>query len=94
MELEPDTEAVANKGFKLGCISCKMRGEVRAVASVSWSFKAKGEEEFSPVSGNKSPQTVHDLQPQVRLKASLSVHGTRKRKTQRKSLWQEVGLAL
>lgn len=58
VELEPDTEAVANKGFKLGCISCKMRGEVRAVASVSWSFKAVDEEDFSPVSGNKPQQTI------------------------------------
>lgn len=74
VELEPDTEAVANKGFKLGCISCKKRGEVRAVASVSWSFKAEDEEYFSPVSDNKSQQTRHDLQPKVRLESSLSVH--------------------
>lgn len=58
VELEPDTEAVASKGFKLGCISCKMRGEVRAVASVSWAFKAQDEEDFSPVSGNESQQTT------------------------------------
>lgn len=75
MELEPDTEAVANKGFKLGCISCKMRGEVRAVASVSWFFKAEDEEDFSPVSGNKSQLTTHNLQEKVRLEDSLSVHG-------------------
>lgn len=56
MELEPDTEAVANEGFKLGCISCKMRGEVRAVASVTWSFKGQDEEDFSPVSGNETQQ--------------------------------------
>lgn len=69
MELEPDTEAVANEGFKLGCISCKMRSEVRAVASVNWSFKGQDKKDFSPVSGNESQQT-----------ASLSVHrGSRKR---------------
>lgn len=49
VELEPDTEAVANEGFKLGCISCKMRSEVRAVASVSWSFKGQDKEDFSPL---------------------------------------------
>lgn len=71
MELEPDTEAVANEGFKLGCISCKMRSEVRAVASVTWSFKGQDMEYSYDVSGNKSQQT-----------ASLSVHrGSRKRDT-------------
>lgn len=52
MELESDTEAVANEGFKLGCISCKRRGEVKAVAIVKWYFKALGEQNFSHVSGN------------------------------------------
>lgn len=50
MELDSDTEAVANEGFKLGCISCKMRGEVPATATVDWYFKASGETEFSHVS--------------------------------------------
>ncbi|KAM9309594.1 sodium channel, voltage-gated, type I, beta a [Pholidichthys leucotaenia] len=49
VELDPDTEAVANEGFKLSCISCKKRGEVEAVTSVSWSFRASGEAEFSPL---------------------------------------------
>ncbi|XP_041798533.1 sodium channel, voltage-gated, type I, beta a [Chelmon rostratus] len=47
VELDSDTEAVAMEGFKLGCISCKMRGEVPATASVNWYFKAKDETEFS-----------------------------------------------
>lgn len=47
MEVDSDTEAVANEGFKLGCISCKMRGEVPATASVNWYFKASDETEFS-----------------------------------------------
>lgn len=49
VEVDSDTEAVANEGFKLGCISCKMRGEVQATASVSWFFKAKDENEFSSI---------------------------------------------
>ncbi|CAK6964261.1 sodium channel%2C voltage-gated, type I, beta a [Scomber scombrus] len=43
VEVDSDTEAVASRGFKLGCISCKMRGEVRAIASVDWYFKASDE---------------------------------------------------
>lgn len=50
VELESDTEAVANKGFKLGCISCKMRGEVRATASINWYFRGSDEAVYSPVS--------------------------------------------
>ncbi|XP_044064237.1 sodium channel, voltage-gated, type I, beta a [Siniperca chuatsi] len=47
VEVDSNTEAVANEGFKLGCISCKMRGEVPAMASVNWYFKASDEMEFS-----------------------------------------------
>lgn len=54
MELDSDTEAVVNQGFKLGCISCKMRGEVHATASVNWYFKASDETEFSHVSSDKN----------------------------------------
>lgn len=49
VELDSDTEAVANEGFKLGCISCKMRGEVPATAAVNWYFKASDETEFSHI---------------------------------------------
>ncbi|XP_067456911.1 sodium channel, voltage-gated, type I, beta a isoform X2 [Thunnus thynnus] len=49
VEVDSDTEAVANKGFKLGCISCKMRGEVPAIATVSWYFRASDETEFSHI---------------------------------------------
>ncbi|XP_071751083.2 sodium channel, voltage-gated, type I, beta b [Centroberyx gerrardi] len=45
-EVDSDTEAVAGKGFKLGCISCKMRSEVEGSASVDWYFRAKGEADF------------------------------------------------
>ncbi|XP_051526736.1 sodium channel subunit beta-1-like [Myxocyprinus asiaticus] len=45
-EPDSDTEAVAGQGFKLGCISCKMRGEVEATATVDWQFKARGEPDF------------------------------------------------
>lgn len=49
VEVDSDTEAVAHEGFKLGCISCKMRGEVPATATVEWYFKASDETEFSPL---------------------------------------------
>ncbi|KAA8586208.1 hypothetical protein FQN60_007777 [Etheostoma spectabile] len=45
-EVDSDTEAVAGMGFKLGCISCKMRREVEATATVDWYFRAKGEADF------------------------------------------------
>ncbi|XP_061675131.1 sodium channel, voltage-gated, type I, beta a [Syngnathoides biaculeatus] len=47
VEVDSDTEAVANRGFKLGCISCKRRGEVKATASVTWLFKARDDVHFS-----------------------------------------------
>lgn len=49
-EVDSDTEAVAGKGFKLGCISCKRRSEVDGSATVEWYFRAKGEADFVPVS--------------------------------------------
>ncbi|KAK9958238.1 hypothetical protein ABG768_012411 [Culter alburnus] len=45
-EVDSDTEAVAGRSFKLGCISCKMRGEVEATATIDWLFKARGEDDF------------------------------------------------
>lgn len=45
-EVDSDTEAVSGKGFKLGCISCKMRSEVDGSATVEWYFRAKGEPDF------------------------------------------------
>uniref|UniRef100_A0A8B9K9G6 Sodium channel, voltage-gated, type I, beta b n=1 Tax=Astyanax mexicanus TaxID=7994 RepID=A0A8B9K9G6_ASTMX len=48
--VDSDTEAVAGQDFKLGCISCKMRGEVEASATADWFFKARGETEFAHVS--------------------------------------------
>uniref|UniRef100_A0A8C2ZJ71 Sodium channel regulatory subunit beta-3 n=1 Tax=Cyclopterus lumpus TaxID=8103 RepID=A0A8C2ZJ71_CYCLU len=45
--VDSNTEAVADEGFKLGCISCKRRGEVKATAFVKWSFKASDENKFA-----------------------------------------------
>ncbi|XP_049607642.1 sodium channel subunit beta-1 [Syngnathus scovelli] len=45
-EPESDTQAVVGRGFKLGCLSCKRRSEVKATATVEWYFKAKGEVDF------------------------------------------------
>lgn len=42
-EVDSETEAVAGRGFKLGCISCKLRSEVDATATIDWFFKARGE---------------------------------------------------
>uniref|UniRef100_A0A8C2ZL75 Sodium channel regulatory subunit beta-3 n=1 Tax=Cyclopterus lumpus TaxID=8103 RepID=A0A8C2ZL75_CYCLU len=47
VEVDSNTEAVADEGFKLGCISCKRRGEVKATAFVKWSFKASDENKFA-----------------------------------------------
>ncbi|KAJ8289723.1 hypothetical protein GJAV_G00004540 [Gymnothorax javanicus] len=49
VEVDSDTEAVAGKGFKMSCISCKMRGEVPATATVDWSFKGKEDNDFLPI---------------------------------------------
>ncbi|XP_028280907.1 sodium channel subunit beta-1-like isoform X1 [Parambassis ranga] len=49
VEVDSDTEAVVNEGFKLSCISCKKRGEVPAEASVNWTFRARGENESTPL---------------------------------------------
>ncbi|KAG7500565.1 hypothetical protein JOB18_023526 [Solea senegalensis] len=48
-EVDSDTQAVAGKGFKLGCISCKNRSEVEATSYVKWEFMPKGESEFIPI---------------------------------------------
>uniref|UniRef100_A0A3Q3X1Z3 Sodium channel regulatory subunit beta-3 n=1 Tax=Mola mola TaxID=94237 RepID=A0A3Q3X1Z3_MOLML len=60
VELESDTEAVAHEGFKLGCISCKRRGEVRARASVNWFFKASDETEFSHLYSYEETEEIID----------------------------------
>ncbi|XP_032410455.1 sodium channel, voltage-gated, type I, beta a isoform X1 [Xiphophorus hellerii] len=49
VEVDSDTEAVANEGFKLGCISCKMRAEVPAKAVVTWFFRSSDDQDFSPL---------------------------------------------
>ncbi|XP_029022150.1 sodium channel, voltage-gated, type I, beta b [Betta splendens] len=46
VEVDSDTEAVAGKGFKIGCISCKRRSEVPGSANVEWYFRPKGDTEF------------------------------------------------
>ncbi|KAM8871288.1 sodium channel regulatory subunit beta-1-like [Spinachia spinachia] len=47
VEVDSNTEAVANEAFLLGCISCKMRGEVPATAYVEWTFKAWDADNFT-----------------------------------------------
>lgn len=51
-EVDSDTEAVAGMGFKLGCISCKKRSEVKGAATVEWYFQPKGEADFFQVSAH------------------------------------------
>ncbi|XP_069031967.1 sodium channel regulatory subunit beta-1-like [Embiotoca jacksoni] len=48
-EVDSDTEAVAGKGFKLGCISCKRRSEVEGSATIEWYFRAKEESDFNRI---------------------------------------------
>ncbi|KAA0709877.1 Sodium channel subunit beta-1 [Triplophysa tibetana] len=45
-EVDSDTEAVAGDSFQLGCLSCKVRLEVPATATVDWLFKARGGNSF------------------------------------------------
>ncbi|MBN3271237.1 SCN1B protein, partial [Polyodon spathula] len=47
VEVESNTEAVLGQGFKLGCISCKLRREVEATSSVEWYFKSKEDADLS-----------------------------------------------
>ncbi|XP_031431928.1 sodium channel, voltage-gated, type I, beta a [Clupea harengus] len=61
VEVNSDTEAVAGRGFKLGCISCKMRGEVQATATVDWYFKAKGEINFTHIYTYDDPANPTDI---------------------------------
>ncbi|KAM9782639.1 sodium channel, voltage-gated, type I, beta a [Neosynchiropus ocellatus] len=49
VEVESDTEAAAYSFFKVGCISCKQRGEVEAVASVNWYFKGTEDANFTHI---------------------------------------------
>lgn len=59
-EVDSDTEAVAGKGFKLGCISCKRRSEVEGSATVEWHFKPKGEADFVHIyTYNEEGPTIH-----------------------------------
>lgn len=61
-EVDSDTEAVAGKGFKLGCISCKRRSEVAGSATVEWYFRAKGEADFVHIYtyNEEGPTVEHD----------------------------------
>ncbi|XP_020508181.1 sodium channel, voltage-gated, type I, beta a [Labrus bergylta] len=49
VEVDSDTEAEVDSGFKLGCISCKRRGEVSAEAYVEWEFKPFNDSEPIPI---------------------------------------------
>lgn len=71
-EVDSDTEAVAGKGFKLGCISCKRRSEVEGSATVEWYFRAKGEADFVRVSPHQLGSTSHIRDIRLFLCHSLS----------------------
>ncbi|XP_067111848.1 sodium channel subunit beta-1-like [Osmerus mordax] len=67
-EVDSDTEAVAGRGFKLGCISCKMRSEVEGSATIEWYFKAKGEYDFAHIYDyNEEGPTIVDERFEDRL---------------------------
>lgn len=67
VEVDSDTEAVVNEGFKLGCISCKMRGEVPAEASVEWYFRALNENKSSLLYSYDNESRVWDQRFKERL---------------------------
>lgn len=75
VEVDSDTQAVVNEGFKLGCISCKMRGEVKAEASVEWFFKASDETEFSELYIYKDQTGV--IQDMLRFEDRLAWNGSK-----------------
>lgn len=62
-EVDSDTEAVAGKGFKLGCISCKRRSEVEGSASIEWYFRPDGESDFFHIYSydENGPTVEHEL---------------------------------
>uniref|UniRef100_A0A4W4E6B3 Sodium channel regulatory subunit beta-1 n=2 Tax=Electrophorus electricus TaxID=8005 RepID=A0A4W4E6B3_ELEEL len=74
-EVDSDTQAVAGQNFKLGCISCKMRGEVEASATVDWYFRAKGETDFAHIYSydDESPTIIDE-----RFKERVNWTGSRK----------------
>ncbi|XP_012707019.2 sodium channel, voltage-gated, type I, beta b [Fundulus heteroclitus] len=60
-EVDSDTEAVAGRGFKLGCISCKRRSEVEGSATIEWHFKPDGESDFLHIySYNENGPTIEN----------------------------------
>ncbi|XP_034057033.1 sodium channel, voltage-gated, type I, beta a [Gymnodraco acuticeps] len=56
VEVDSNTEAVEKKGFKLGCISCKKRGEVPASAFVDWYFQESVDHNFTHVYNYKNKE--------------------------------------
>uniref|UniRef100_A0A6I8PU75 Sodium channel regulatory subunit beta-1 n=1 Tax=Xenopus tropicalis TaxID=8364 RepID=A0A6I8PU75_XENTR len=46
VEVESETEAVVGREFKIRCISCKKRGETKAITFVEWFFRAKADDAF------------------------------------------------
>ncbi|KAK0130987.1 Sodium channel subunit beta-1 [Merluccius polli] len=48
-EVDSLTEAVDGEGFLLGCISCKKREEVNAMAVVDWFFRPQGHDNYSHI---------------------------------------------
>uniref|UniRef100_A0A4W5KMS4 Sodium channel regulatory subunit beta-3 n=1 Tax=Hucho hucho TaxID=62062 RepID=A0A4W5KMS4_9TELE len=77
VEVDSDTDAVVNEGFKLGCISCKIRGEVPAEATVEWSFMPKGESEFTKIYSYED--LMSDI-PDERFYERLDWNGSKKTK--------------
>ncbi|XP_055760895.1 sodium channel subunit beta-1-like [Salvelinus fontinalis] len=77
VEVDSDTDAVVNEGFKLGCISCKMRGEVPAETTVEWSFMPKGESEFTTIYSYED--LMSDI-PDERFYERLDWNGSKKTK--------------
>ncbi|XP_047216317.1 sodium channel subunit beta-1 [Girardinichthys multiradiatus] len=74
-EVDSLTEAVAGKGFLLGCISCKKREEVSARATVDWYFKPLEEEEFRHIFHYDHPTAIvhhEDFSERLQWKGTLN----------------------
>ncbi|XP_056596856.1 sodium channel, voltage-gated, type I, beta b [Triplophysa dalaica] len=74
-EVDSDTEAVAGHGFQLGCLSCKVRLEVPATATVDWLFRAPGWKDFVHIYtyDGESPNIIHE-----QFQDRIQWHGSKK----------------
>lgn len=94
-EVSSDTQAVAGQGFKLGCISCKKRSEVKGSATVEWYFRANGEADFIHVRTTHTTHTTHtDSHQHTGSQHTLTFFLTRKHQQKSNILLKKIKGAL